>query len=410
MNSKNIITKNYILSKLIEKSHPSSNGLYPHEILVLLYAPRFFLWDNYFQCFWEEYYVTDVQSILDSLMKRSFIEIGDLASILETRTCKELKEELKSQKIKSTGKKNELIDRLLSYGDIQKLDKKFSRKNYKLTKKGIDELSENTYVKYYHQKNNSGEIIHFYDNSKVVEMDEKSLDNLEQKLQKNIQLSNKERDYLNQIINENFENISIWKLNLMAYENQDWLEALESFYREKIKEKDILYYRVFGEFLLSRGKVDECVNYFLVTCLFGIDKLLDIKINKMDEIVIDDLVLLMIDYYHINVLENKKNNIKLKYIKKNKEKIENLMNNKASVDDDRNLLKETVQRYGIKTNIIQEKTKYIISKYNFSLKIFSKEELQNILLAKLKKEKSKVADICEKVLQRLLKKSFIFDI
>ena len=128
MNSKNIITKNYILSKLIEKSHPSSNGLYPHEILVLLYAPRFFLWDNYFQCFWEEYYVTDVQSILDSLMKRGFIEIGDLASILETRTCKELKEELKSQKIKSTGKKNELIDRLLSYGDIQKLDKKFSRK------------------------------------------------------------------------------------------------------------------------------------------------------------------------------------------------------------------------------------------------------------------------------------------
>lgn len=86
------------------------------------------------------------------------------------------------------------------------------------------------------------------------------------------------------------------------------------------------------------------------------------------------------------------------------------MNNKASVDDDINLLKETVQRYGIKTNIIQEKTKYIISKYNFSLKIFSKEELQNILLAKLKKEKSKVADICEKVLQRLLKKSFIFDI
>ena len=343
-------------------------------------------------------------------MKRGFIEIGDLASILETRTCKELKEELKSQKIKSTGKKNELIDRLLSYGDIQKLDKKFSRKNYKLTKKGIDELSENTYVKYYHQKNNSGEIIHFYDNSKVVEMDEKSLDNLEQKLQKNIQLSNKERDYLNQIINENFENISIWKLNLMAYENQDWLEALESFYREKIKEKDILYYRVFGEFLLSRGKVDECVNYFLVTCLFGIDKLLDIKINKMDEIVIDDLVLLMIDYYHINVLENKKNNIKLKYIKKIKEKIESLMNNKASVDDDINLLKETVQRYGIKTNIIQEKTKYIISKYNFSLKIFSKEELQNILLAKLKKEKSKVADICEKVLQRLLKKSFIFDI
>lgn len=130
----------------------------------------------------------------------------------------------------------------------------------------------------------------------------------------------------------------------------------------------------------------------------------------MDEIVIDDLVLLMIDYYHINVLENKKNNIKLKYIKKIKEKIESLMNNKASVDDDINLLKETVQRYGIKTNIIQEKTKYIISKYNFSLKIFSKEELQNILLAKLKKEKSKVADICEKVLQRLLKKSFIFDI
>ena len=125
------------LSVLLKTATPSKQGLYPHEILMLEYAPHFKISNNSFQNFWYwQYSVTDPQSILDSLFERGFTKIGDLRSVLEKLKLSEIKEELKQFNQKVSGKKSELIDRLLEFGDIAVLNQKYSERYYALTSKG----------------------------------------------------------------------------------------------------------------------------------------------------------------------------------------------------------------------------------------------------------------------------------
>ena len=71
------------LSTLLKTATPSKQGLYPHEIMMLEYAPHFKTTHNNFQNFWYwQYSVTEPQAILDSLFERGFTEVGDLRSAL----------------------------------------------------------------------------------------------------------------------------------------------------------------------------------------------------------------------------------------------------------------------------------------------------------------------------------------
>ena len=141
-----------LLSNLLKVATPSNQGLYPHEILMLEYAPRFKAKGNTFQNFWYwQYSVTDPQAILDSLFERGFTKMGDLRSALEKLKLPEVKEELKCINQKVTGKKAELIDRLMEFGDLVALDKKYPERHYVLTPKGEQELKENQYVSYLHR-------------------------------------------------------------------------------------------------------------------------------------------------------------------------------------------------------------------------------------------------------------------
>ena len=140
------------LNILLKSATPSKQGLYPHEILMLEYAPRFKTSNNQFQNFWYwQYSVTDPQSVLDSLLERGFIKKGDLKSALEKLKLPEIKEELKQLNQKVTGKKSELIDRLINSADLSVLNKKYSERYYALTSKGEQELKENQYVSYLHR-------------------------------------------------------------------------------------------------------------------------------------------------------------------------------------------------------------------------------------------------------------------
>lgn len=140
------------LTILLKSATPSRQGLYPHEILMLTYAPKFKTFNNTFQGFWYwQYSVTDPQSILDSLFDRGFIKTGDLRSSLEKLTVPEIKEELKQINQKVSGKKSELIDRLIKFGDFTTLNQKYLERYYSLTSKGEQELQENQYVLYLHK-------------------------------------------------------------------------------------------------------------------------------------------------------------------------------------------------------------------------------------------------------------------
>jgi len=140
------------LNTLLNAATPSKQGLYPHEILMLEYAPNFKTSRNSFQSFWFwQYSVTDPQSVLTSLYERGFIEIGDLRSALEKLKLPEIKEELKLLNQKVSGKKLELIERLMETGDVAGLNKKYSERYYVRTPKGEQELKENQYVSYLHR-------------------------------------------------------------------------------------------------------------------------------------------------------------------------------------------------------------------------------------------------------------------
>lgn len=140
------------LEELLRQATPSKGDLYPHEILMLDYAHTYKTSDNSFQGFWYyQYSVKDPQSILNSLCERGFIEPGDLRSVLEHLKLGEIKDELKLLNEKISGKKAELIDRLLSVADHNELFAKYPERFFKLTSKGEQELKENQYVPYLHR-------------------------------------------------------------------------------------------------------------------------------------------------------------------------------------------------------------------------------------------------------------------
>lgn len=141
------------LSVLLKKAVPTKRGLYPHEILMLDYAHTYSTNSHrrHFQGFW--YYQYSVQrpgKILHSLEERGFIQPGDLRSTIQAQTIPIIKNELKAIGQKVSGKKADLVERLLQNASPERLEKRFPERFYELTESGAKELAENQYVPYLH--------------------------------------------------------------------------------------------------------------------------------------------------------------------------------------------------------------------------------------------------------------------
>ena len=136
----------------INSATANKYGLYPHEILILDYAPTFYTIGNSFQGFWwYKYGVRNVQSVLDSLTHRDFLQVGDLQAALDKQTASAIKEVLKSHSCKQTGKKAELIQRALEEISADELNELFPKRTYQLTELGKAALSDDAYVPYIHR-------------------------------------------------------------------------------------------------------------------------------------------------------------------------------------------------------------------------------------------------------------------
>lgn len=142
------------LSVRLKKAVPTMRGLYPHEILMLEYAHTYStdLSHQHFQGFWYyEYSVEHPGDVVKSLEKRGFIQPGNLRSAIQNQTVPVIKNELRAIGQKVSGKKSDLIDRLLSNTSPEELEKKFPVRFYELTESGTQELTENQYVPYLHR-------------------------------------------------------------------------------------------------------------------------------------------------------------------------------------------------------------------------------------------------------------------
>lgn len=133
----------------IKNAIPTKRGLLPNELKLLDQANHFKNKANQFQAYWKyQYGFNDVQGALSKLEKGGFIKVSTFEETLhKTVTIPQLKKILKDHGEKLSGKKADLIQRVLNLQDIEDIEKQFDNRPYKLTSKGESELAENGYIK-----------------------------------------------------------------------------------------------------------------------------------------------------------------------------------------------------------------------------------------------------------------------
>lgn len=134
-------------------SYPSSRGLYVAEIMLLEYCnkneypkPA----SGYPGFWWFKYGIRDVGHALESLEKRGFIQWTSLAGILNSYKVDDLRSILSKEQLPTSGKKAELIDRVIKEIPESKLSFLNYTPKYELTPIGKEELEQNGYVPYMH--------------------------------------------------------------------------------------------------------------------------------------------------------------------------------------------------------------------------------------------------------------------
>lgn len=142
------------IEERIKDKKPNPGGLYPHEILVLSYAHTFYTdGNNSFQRFWwYRYGIEDVNKVLESLLNRGFIKVASIENAMYKATVVELKDILRENELKVSGKKEILINRLLDEVDKEKLNNIFNRRTYEITELGEEILKSNEHIPYIHSR------------------------------------------------------------------------------------------------------------------------------------------------------------------------------------------------------------------------------------------------------------------
>jgi hypothetical protein len=136
---------------------PDRFGLYPHEILLLDYAPKYSTDSTAFPQFWRyDYGIKDVKTLLTDLHNREFLQTGNIADTLKNETLSALKSVATKHELKVSGKKEELINRIIENVPQNELSVLFPKLPYKLTDTGKTALKESEYVPYIHKHIKAG--------------------------------------------------------------------------------------------------------------------------------------------------------------------------------------------------------------------------------------------------------------
>jgi len=136
-----------------QQSGLSPSGLYPHEVLLLSFAPSLYTDQQEFPLSWRQQYgLLNIPKLLFGLVERGFIEAATLEATLEGETVAGLKKALRACGLSVSGRKAELISRIGSDLSDADLVAHFSRRTFALTQSGLGALHEAIYIPYLHKK------------------------------------------------------------------------------------------------------------------------------------------------------------------------------------------------------------------------------------------------------------------
>lgn len=153
---------------LKEEAIPSRNGLKPHEILMLSYAPRYYVGGSQFPRFWHyEFDMDDPAKLLSELEEKGFIQAASAKDSLEGLKVEDLKAILKENGLPVSGRKAALIESIKANISDEILEGKVEKRHYKITPLGEEELKENEYVTYFGPYQKYG--ISVWDMNKMLE-------------------------------------------------------------------------------------------------------------------------------------------------------------------------------------------------------------------------------------------------
>ena len=142
------------IKERINNTKPLCDGLYPHEVLAINYAPNCNIKDENYVTYWEyEYGINnkELKEIFNSLIEKNYIEVGTIADAMNKSTTSVLKGLLKENGLKQSGKKDDLINRLLENVPEEKLSFVFEKIPYVQTSLGKEIIEKYEWVIYIHK-------------------------------------------------------------------------------------------------------------------------------------------------------------------------------------------------------------------------------------------------------------------
>lgn len=145
------------IEKRIRGKKPTCDALYPHEVLVLSYADKYHTSENEFQGFWwYRYGIKNVQAVLSKLESVGFITVGTTADALTNQKLPELKQILQAHGLKASGKKSDIVQRIIENVPAEEIDASFPVKPYKRTDSGEALLKKFEWIPYIHSHSIDG--------------------------------------------------------------------------------------------------------------------------------------------------------------------------------------------------------------------------------------------------------------